>query len=69
MTNQTEKKRPDYAVYTVKSYGEDKSRWTQVGAAWENQDGEGFNIILDSLPLDGKLTLRKQRTEEISEAA
>lgn len=64
MTDQNTKKQPDFHVFQVKDIGEGTSRWTQIGAAWANKDGEGFNISLDSLPLDGKLTLRKPRAEE-----
>ena len=48
-------------VFTVrepvkKDKGE-RSFWTRIGTAFPHQDGEGFNIRLDALPLDGKLVL------------
>lgn len=61
MTNKTENKLPDYVGYNVKNYGEDQSNWIRVGAAWTHQDNGGINIVLDSIPLDGKLTLRKPK--------
>ena len=29
----------------------DKSHWTEIGAASAHQDGKGFNVKLDYLPL------------------
>lgn len=64
MTDQTQSKQPDYMAYSVKNYAEGKSSWNRIGAAWANQDGEGFNIVLDSLPVDGRVTLRLPKQEE-----
>ena len=44
-------KRPTHRIYTVRKYGEDKSHWTEIGAAWAHQDGKGFSLKLDFLPL------------------
>ena len=56
--------KPDYEVFMVKDFGspkEKKSKWTKVGAGWTHQDGEGMNIQLDAVPVDGKLNIRKYR--------
>lgn len=55
---QNQKKRPDFNAYHVKKYGGDKSSWTQIGAAWKHADGSGINIMLDCVPVDGRITLR-----------
>ncbi len=49
-----------YNVYYIKDVGKGKNAWVKVGAAFENDDGKGFNIVLDALPLnfDGALTAR-----------
>jgi hypothetical protein len=54
---------PTYIAYHVKAttageQGEKRGVWTRVGAAWPNKDGRGFNVILDVVPLDGRLILR-----------
>ena len=64
MTNLSENKQPDFIAYSVKNYGDNQSNWTRIGVAWSHQDSEGFNIVLDNLPLDGKLTLRAPKFEE-----
>jgi len=55
---------PTYIAYHVKDTtagdtGEKRGVWIKVGAAWPNKDGRGFNIILDVVPLDGRLILRE----------
>lgn len=59
---QSQKSKPDYAVYTVEGEG-DKAHWTKIGAAWSHGDGEGYNIQLTALPLNGRLTVRKPKAE------
>jgi TPR repeat protein len=50
MTKTETPNRPTHRVYAVKKTG-DKSHWTEIGAAWAHQDGKGFNVKLDYLPL------------------
>ena len=57
------KNMPVYIAYHVKDTtagetGEKRGVWTQVGAAWPHADGKGFNLMLDVVPLDGRVTLR-----------
>jgi hypothetical protein len=49
---ETTSKRPTHRVYAVKKVGE-KNFWTEIGAAWANQDGKGFSVKLEFLPLNG----------------
>lgn len=52
-------KAPSHYAYQVsEGKGGGKSFWTKLGAAWANADGKGFNIQLDAVPLDGRITLR-----------
>jgi hypothetical protein len=55
--NETEKKRPTHAIYQV--LGEDKARWTRIAAGWLNKDGKGVNLVLDAVPLSGRIVLRE----------
>ena len=48
---------PSHIAYQVKD-GSQKSYWTRIGAAWAHKDGKGFSIQLESIPLDGKVTIR-----------
>ncbi len=57
---------PAYQAYTVvKREGQDDF-WLNIGAAFMHQDGEGYNVLLQALPINGKIVLRppKSQTEE-----
>jgi hypothetical protein len=44
-------KQPTHRAYAVtKNRG--KSYWREIGAAWAHEDGKGFSLKLDYLPLD-----------------
>jgi hypothetical protein len=44
-------KLPTHRAYAVtKNRG--KSYWREIGAAWAHEDGKGFGLKLDYLPLD-----------------
>jgi hypothetical protein len=51
-------KAPSHVAYQVRSSEGQKSIWTRIGGAWPHADGQGFNIQLDALPIDGRVTLR-----------
>jgi len=54
---------PSYRAYTViKREGQDDF-WLAIGAAFMHQDGDGYNVVLQALPIDGKIVLRQPRDE------
>ena len=56
--------KPDFRVYTViKRDGKDDF-WLNLGVAFKHDDGQGYNLLLQAQPLDGKLVLRTYRDEE-----
>lgn len=59
--------RPSHLAYQVRDAEEGKSYFNKVGAAWEHGDGQGYNIQLDSVPVDGRVTLRtpQERLDEL----
>ena len=53
------KKLPTHRAYTVtERKGSDKGSWKELGAAWPHDDGQGFTIKLEALPLNGEIVLR-----------
>ncbi len=61
---------PDMIGYIVQDRGSEKSAiWTQIGAAWAHKDGKGYELRLQSLPVDGHLTLRFKDTTSCSPSA
>jgi hypothetical protein len=51
-------KAPTHVAYHVRDMGDGKGFWTRIGSAWANKDGKGFNIQIDIVPLNGRITLR-----------
>lgn len=54
---------PMYRVYTVIRRGRNEAFWLNIGVAYEHRDGNGFNITMQAMPLDGKLVLRRYDEE------
>ena len=54
----TASKAPTHIAYVTRERAGKKSFWTRIGVAWANADGKGFNIQLETVPLDGRITLR-----------
>jgi hypothetical protein len=50
-------KRPDYAVSTVVS-SENGDRWRDIGVGFTSDKGGTITVLLDALPVSGKLVLR-----------
>jgi len=49
---------PSHVAYQVRDGSNGKSFWTRIGCAWAHNDGKGFNVLLEVVPLDGRVTLR-----------
>jgi len=60
---------PAYRAYTViKREGQDDF-WLAIGAAFMHQDGDGYNIVLQALPIDGKIVLRLPKDDQTDQQA
>lgn len=57
-TNNTNAKAPTHIAYQVRDREGKKAVWTRIGAAWQHADSKGFNIQIEAVPLDGRITLR-----------
>jgi hypothetical protein len=51
-------KMPTHSVYQVKDREGRKAIWVRIGSAWAHADGKGFNVQIECVPLDGRITLR-----------
>ena len=51
-------KGPTHIAYQVRDRDGQKGFWTRIGSAWPHADGNGFNIQIEVVPLDGRITLR-----------
>jgi hypothetical protein len=60
---QTAKAFPTHRIYAVSKDGE-KTRWTEIGAAWPHKDGKGFQLKYTACPLgDAEIVLRNVETK------
>lgn len=57
-TQSTQSKAPSHVAYQVRDREGKKGFWTRIGSAWPHADGNGFNIQIEAMPLDGRITLR-----------
>ena len=60
-------RKPDQIAYSVKDSPDGKGYWNRVGAAWKHRDGQGTEIILDSTPINGRISLRDQRDQRMQD--
>ena len=54
----TSKTPPDFRAYTAIRREGQKDFWVDVGAAFMHSDGSGMNVVLQAMPLDGRIILR-----------
>ena len=66
----THSAKPPFRAFTVSKKGEGQNDfWTQIGAAFPHHDGLGFNVLLQALPIDGRIVLRPAKeTKPVGEA-
>jgi hypothetical protein len=64
MTNTENTNHPTHHIYAVKKFGNNKSVWKAIGAAWPNKDGKGFSIKLNFLPLDPSEIVMREPLQE-----
>lgn len=59
----TKSNRPSHIAYSVEPGKDEKGHWHKIGAAWPTK-GDGLNIQLTAIPLDGKIALRSREELE-----
>lgn len=72
MTDET-KTKPTHVAYHVRPASSEgaKPHFNRIGSAFAHKDGEGFSVVLDALPVDGRVVLRtfKERVAEVKAPA
>ena len=63
MSDNKPNNKPTFALYSVTGDG-DAARWSRIGAAWNHKDGDGFSIKLESVPLNGRVVMRREGAEK-----
>jgi hypothetical protein len=67
MADRDQPQQPTYRAYSViKREGQD-DYWLNLGLAFPHKDGKGFNIMLQAIPLDGKVVCREITDDEAAQ--
>jgi len=59
--------KPVYNAFTTREYkegGAKKTFWVQIGSVFPHKNGKGFDVILDALPIDGRIVLLEPKTDD-----
>jgi hypothetical protein len=62
--------KPKFHAYSVREYekdGKKDSFWTKIGVVFEHKDGKGFDVVLEALPVNGRVTIREPKEGEAGE--
>ena len=56
-------RQPNYTAYTVVKREDADDFWIPIGGAWMHEDGDGYNVGMQALPIDGKVVLRLPKAQ------
>ena len=59
---------PTHRAYSVIQREGQDDFWLNLGLVFPHKDGGGFNIMLQALPLDGKIVCREIGEDDTAEA-
>jgi hypothetical protein len=62
-----ETKTPAFIAWHVAEKSDSKSFWTRIGAAWDHEDGKGFTLQLDLVPVSGGRIVLRTPTDATEE--
>jgi hypothetical protein len=54
----TTRSKPSHMAYQVNNVENGNSYFNHIGSAFEHRDGQGYDVSLNAMPVDGKITLR-----------
>lgn len=67
MADKDAPRQPSHRAYAViRREGQDDF-WLNLGLVFPHKDGNGFNLMLQALPLDGKIVCREITADEEAE--
>jgi hypothetical protein len=65
---QTKSTKPAYIAYHVHDSNTVKGMFNRIGVAFPHKDGNGFNLLLDVIPLDGKIIVLRVPTKKTEQS-
>lgn len=65
----TQSNQPSLVAYAVENAREGrKAYWTRIGRLFPQKDGKGFDLVLNALPVNGRIVIRQEQREAGDEA-
>jgi hypothetical protein len=55
---------PIFSAFTVIQREGEKDFWLNIGSAFPHSDGKGFNVVLQAMPIDGKIVVRPRKGQQ-----
>jgi hypothetical protein len=59
--------RPSHRLFNVTGDG-DNARWTDIGVAWTSKDAKGFTLVLNAIPMNGRVVMRLNEEKDAQTA-
>jgi hypothetical protein len=63
--------KPTHTAYSVRDFkkqdGQADASWSKIGVAFLHKDGKGLDVILDALPVSGRVVLRLNQPKPAKE--
>lgn len=62
--------KPTHNAFTVREFerdGKKDSMWLKIGVAFAHKDGKGFDVVLEALPVNGRVSIREPKEGETTE--
>ncbi|MGE3916370.1 MAG: hypothetical protein AB7F78_11795 [Hyphomicrobiaceae bacterium] len=64
----TETSQPNLYAYAVEDAPRGKkSYWTRIGRLFTHKDNKGFDVVLNALPINGRIVIRQEDKEATAE--
>ena len=69
MSDEQNSKSPSHLAYQVSKGKEGQAYFNRIGAGFPHKDGNGIDVVLNSVPVDGRVTLRtmQERLDDLRE--
>ena len=59
MPEREQSSQPTHRAFTVVKREGQEDFWLNIGSVFMHKDGDGFNIVLQALPIDGRIVCRE----------
>ena len=62
-----QRSKPTHEAFAVRNFerdGKPDASWLRVGVAFAHRDGKGFDVVLDAVPVGGRVVVREMRARD-----